>query len=963
MTGSMGRVRRMKARLGALVVSSALVVAGPGAVLARPGPVKPGPEPERPSRPMRLLQALDDCLLMSRAGRPLAETSRCFTDLAHTFRKGLDYQCWLWEIAKDSPICTGAEDASEQVEPDVRVKALRLAREVLSDIERAAGSGRYTNRNRVRQLISTASRALDPRQRSYSLVSQGGVSLGSWQAGYLYLTTEVLKHHATLVDLPRERSVYATATGASAGAVNALAFGLEGCKRTFTPPEDTLGFKVWVDELALFSQPGKPGLLAPQGNPLALFNDQPLERALELARRELSDVGAKLGGPCAFNLGFVVTHMKPRRVPVHVRVDSEPGRPPVHEVQMSGPRLTERFMLQVGIDASGTPSVTNLELPSSGLVERTVLPDHAFVARLGRFGNPSIKDLLDGVRASGAFPLAFSPVWLDYQTWDVEPGGFSSQRSRFVDGGTLDNTPIGLAVSINRGHPYEARNPWFGDLFTDPNTYLFVNPGVTEWDTRARPDQAEAEAETMLSVFGGFALDLVSTGFEAQLMNTAEVFPFVRENGPETGLPRMSVPERHMPIAGEQLMHFLAFAERDFREFDFVVGMADAREHVRELARQSDVRLLEALDAVERQLRGLARRAPAVAPPPPRAKGRARSLAEGAESPHWTRLPAYRQPRSAGRTAAREAEHPEEQPRSLRRSIASRYQCMRDYYDSVVSNPLGPRPDGQLPASCVHAGTDDYERLLRGMVRYRDWARSAEYDPERALATFIRVVSQEGFEFPDTVRELGRWWSLERPEQTLRSLLETITERLAEKHTLPTGWMLKSVGRVLADTSLFREFPAYTGVGIADDGIEIVAGWPFFAPHERVGLRADTTFRAYRWEDTDVAPRPDAATLSLELGAGPTLVWGPFFNPGTFDFELGGSLFGRMRPLPIAWAREVGFSVRLGLVSLQRLYLLAEYQHVLEQWLEDDYRGTRVDSQRNDTLGLSVGWRFNLYSL
>ncbi len=40
------------------------------------------------------------------------------------------------------------------------------------------------------------------------------------------------------------------------------------------------------------------------------------------------------------------------------------------------------------------------------------------------------------------------------------------------------------------------------------------------------------------------------------------------------------LPARWMPIAGEQLGHFLAFFEKDFRIFDFYMGMVDAHDHI-----------------------------------------------------------------------------------------------------------------------------------------------------------------------------------------------------------------------------------------------------------------------------------------------------------------------------------------------------------------------------------------------
>jgi hypothetical protein len=371
-----------------------------------------------------------------------------------------------------------------------------------------------------------------------------------------------------------------------------------------------------------------------------------------------------------------------------------------------------------------------------------------------------------------------------------------------------------------------------------------------------------------------------------------------------------------MPIAGEQLLHFLAFAERDFRVFDFVVGMADAYEH---LNRQTgDEPLTKALGDVDKKLIALAKPA---------------STAAGQPVP-----------------------------------IANRYACMREFYDAHVRQDDDLRDLQAVPTSCKGAAAlaggeekDNQLLLLRALVRYRHWARSPTYDESRALYEFIDAVSDAGFDFPDTVRGTKTFGKVETPKQALRGVVDEITARLAAKHSLVTGWGLKSVGRVLADASLVRDFPAFMGIGIADDGLEGVFGWPLWSPSERFALRIDATPRAYRWQRLDIPPNPGAQTGSFALTVGPSLVWGPLFNPGTVDLEFGGGLFGETRPLPRSWALDAGWSAHLAVVVVQRLYLMAEFQHALWQRIDPIFDGTSADALEQSTLGLSAGWRFSLY--
>ena len=65
----------------------------------------------------------------------------------------------------------------------------------------------------------------------------GGASLGTHEAGYLYVVTEALKR----AGIPLR-----VLTGASAGSGNAFLTALSSCQPQNTKPESSLAWRVWV---------------------------------------------------------------------------------------------------------------------------------------------------------------------------------------------------------------------------------------------------------------------------------------------------------------------------------------------------------------------------------------------------------------------------------------------------------------------------------------------------------------------------------------------------------------------------------------------------------------------------------------------------------------------------------------------------------------------------------------------
>ncbi len=925
-----------------------------------------------PTRPVRIVDHLTQCF---RIPEDADRRRRCFGEAAETLRRGIRYQRCLWQDAPGG-ICSrphaqvSCRDATCR---ENRANLLGSARQLASLLEEVARGGDEGELLRTVQEVRRAAQAVIMIERgTYSLVSQGGVSLGSWQAGYVYFVTEVLKRRRSA---DGSRGAFRTTTGASAGAVNALAAAVEGCRPTPRAPQESLVFDVWVNHLAAFDRKGAPGLLRVEGTKdrLSLFDPAPLERAIDAARESVLDV-ARQTRNCTFDFGFVVTHMKHRTTPVHAE-QSLDGSTSNGLVQ--APRLTERFPLRLTLH-QGQVQVKSLEAKDpSSLDEEPSVPDRAFYGKLGTGGQSSLQNVLDGVRASGAFPIAFPPVDLSYQIYDVEKGHYVDRTSRFVDGGTLDNRPIGLAASMNSWSGSEAPNPWLADLATDPDTYVFVNPNVRSWSygerkapsdscpewsvlpsaragmpwalerrrvealrrddadsscrpeptDRPRPPRAKAarsgwvgtperqreasSSESMLEAFGSFGIELVNTSTDAQLMSTAEHLPFIRQADSKS-LPRMVVPRRHLPITGEQLLHFMAFLERDFRVYDFVVGMADAREHFAQL-------LPKETNSVDESL----------------SESRRRTGNECDE---------------------------EKDPKCD--DLAGKYVCLRSLYRTHLHDA-----DLDLPYEChVLANTSsNFTALVEAMRRYRAWTET-EYDAGEELRTFFSALEAANYDFkdvPDRYLNAIDGIGADTGELLVRNILEDAVEQIGDKHEGMQQALVELTGRAAADAAVRRFFPRFWSVGVADDGLEFEYGGALktvFSP--RLAARLDLRARPYLVGTRRQSEAEEVTTATTTFGAALRLAWGPFLRPGTLDFEVGvGAFFSPTwawaKPPKTSVGYDWGLSMTASTVLLQRFYLLMDYERFFNRTLHNGYETTRfVERDEDDRLGLSAGVRF-----
>jgi len=731
-------------------------------------------------------------------------------------------------------------------------------------------------------------------------------------------------------------------TGASAGAVNGLVAVIEGCKRPNLSASDSLYYQVWID-LGLFGRHGGPGLFpGPEGGStaLSLFTSEALEATLEKASIYIEQ-GGQLPS-CSVDFGFVATHIDPTQSPVHVRQDGDPI--------LTTKKLKEKFSVRLTSSAASSPGQSTLSIVNIG-PSGAWKDDQIYYAGLGHTKEVPLESLMLGVLASGAFPTAFPPVPLTYTQYVPGPARTVLPRKReatFIDGGILDNTPVGLAVALDewRGeftHPYPHLE---GLIPVEPRTYLFLEPLVQSWaHGGADPEESGAAQRGLIGTYLTFARDLLATTTDAQLTNTAEQFAFVRREKPGWNEPRLSVPQRHMPITGAQFEHFMAFMERDFRIFDFYVGMADAYAY-------------------------LEREACFFAP-------------EGASCQADANLRRL--------DAALKDANPN-------------YRCIRAYYDSEASRVLENISTDQLPAECQalrevvcdepggqdseksvaaflksgaissEAGEDrciepsianhNFRALLASMHNYKVWMQSDRYVEAEGLDRFFAELGEgeasERFIYVDLPTHLKRndgYLDSREVKQAFRSLVQESIDRLAEEQEGMGQYAIKLGGRAAADAAYGREYPKNVlGLGVAQNGFETVYG-------RRLGNRPwrwDSTLRFFNLQQQSFAPGLDPFTSEFYLSTQATRI----LSPVKFaDIELGAGwavsekiAYSSSAPGHVAF--RTGPRTYLALVILQRIYLALNVDYYPVNKLDSAYRHTGTTVADDWEFNLTAGWRF-----
>jgi len=386
-----------------------------------------------------------------------------------------------------------------------------------------------------------------PRSRPIpvTFVVSGGVSLGSYEAGFLHYLVESMKLSPDVFDVR-------IATGASAGSINGLLTLLAACDAKNDDPKASLFYTTWTDI-------GFPGLFDPkQRSPISLFSRKTMNTVSD---RILARVDQGFPQTCDVVLGVTTTRLSPKR-------DALGGRS-----QLDLPRAEERFVVRMRGRGEGTrPLLENYVDPSYGFPQ-VLLPFEGNARPAA-----TLRDLL---YASSAFPFAFEPVVLPHCM--TRPRGPSAPctpatatSAPFVDGGVFDNQPLGLASRLAGdglvpggaraafASPLERRNK----LPADDAIVVYVDPELTSFSRP--PERSEAERMKSASSLGVHYMEMfVESARTKELVSVLEATPDLRD--------RLAIAATDVPPVSQSLASFFGFFDKRFRELDFYLGMRAAR--------------------------------------------------------------------------------------------------------------------------------------------------------------------------------------------------------------------------------------------------------------------------------------------------------------------------------------------------------------------------------------------------
>lgn len=383
-----------------------------------------------------------------------------------------------------------------------------------------------------------------------SVTVSGAVSLGAYEAGFLYYVAEVLKQNPGTSKLE-------VVTGASAGSLNGFILLLSLCGGEPEGPTDSLFWSTWGDV-------GFDNLFVPaETTPTGIFSRSAFEKTIARVRARWN---AGLPTSCDVVFGVTATRLHP--LPIHVGDD-----------RLSLPRTREKFVVRIrGQGAGRPPRVTNYATPQKGL-DQALLP----------LDDPNLDPfdvLSDVIIASTAVPVAFAPKPISHCM--ISPAGdgpahvppctlANSRTDLFIDGGVFDNQPLGVAAqAVSRGLEHKPTGWRWRDAPTRrrgevPPEVLFLSldPEIQAWPGT----QLETVGQPTDSVF---AMIPHLLGAFVQSARSEELQHLIADN-PELR-DQIVLGQNQLPHSSGLLGAFFGFFERGFREYDFYVGMVDAHE-------------------------------------------------------------------------------------------------------------------------------------------------------------------------------------------------------------------------------------------------------------------------------------------------------------------------------------------------------------------------------------------------
>jgi predicted acylesterase/phospholipase RssA len=375
------------------------------------------------------------------------------------------------------------------------------------------------------------------------LTVSGGVSLGSFEAGYLYYLFETLKLNPGLAE-PR------IFTGASAGSANALLSFMASCLGKDPRPDLSLFYRTWIP-VGLKQLYDEDTVTA-----RALFTQRSLREILEVIGKIWND---GFSTKCEAMLGFSTTRVTAAKVELV-------------KDRVTLARTEAKFVVRVRGRGPGKPPLMTNFVGERELLQRPLLP-------VEEDSNISFDSLKQVLLASAAFPLAFEPVPVLHCSANPGAEGTRCTPGRaetrlFVDGGVFDNQPLRLAVQLaQQGLLGTGAQRHFSDApsaepkkLRDDLLFVYVDPAVEVLPT-VDANEGPEDGSTV-----SYVLYLFEQLVESSRSKELQV---LLEDDPDVTKQITATHTYFMPLS-DPLYSFFGFFERDLRVHDFYLGMHSA---------------------------------------------------------------------------------------------------------------------------------------------------------------------------------------------------------------------------------------------------------------------------------------------------------------------------------------------------------------------------------------------------
>jgi predicted acylesterase/phospholipase RssA len=402
-----------------------------------------------------------------------------------------------------------------------------------------------------------------------SFTLRGGVSLGAFEAGYLYYVSEALKRNHKVFD-PR------LVTGASAGSINAVLFLMALGSPPQDSPQESAFYKVWtaLNQKTLLDTENP-------NTPVGAFSSgDALLAAAEIVREEWEK---GLDESFEMVMGMSTTRLAP------------------HEVQitegLSLPRQMEKFVFRVrGRGYGRAPEITNFIHVKKGLSQTLLAFESASkddskeeAARKDRKNFDLLRDVL---MASAAFPVGFPPRRLSYclvEVTDKTDGTeckTATESELYIDGGFFDNSPLRMAhtiASMGLSRDEQGNLIRLSEKDAEDYLYTYLDPDHMSYPPLPKskaPKEKKASGSLpmedrdvdVFQMVPDFLGSFIASARAAELFALVEEYPEVKR--------LMKLTTTDYPIISNELEAFFGFFDREFLRFDFYLGMYSARNYV-----------------------------------------------------------------------------------------------------------------------------------------------------------------------------------------------------------------------------------------------------------------------------------------------------------------------------------------------------------------------------------------------